>query len=209
MPGPTFTEEQSQWARGLRRIAGIDEAGRGPLAGPVVAAAVILPVGFRRNWLSQVADSKLLTASRREFLYGQMNAASLPVGVGVIDSQTIDLVGIAKATRLAMKMAVKQIQPAPEFLLIDYFKLLEVKLPQKGVPDGDSLCISIACASIIAKVTRDRLMVDYDRTYPGYGFADHKGYGTAAHLECLRRLGACPIHRCSFKPVRDVCGVEA
>ena len=209
MPGPTFAEEQSQWARGLRRIAGIDEAGRGPLAGPVVAAAVILPVGFRQNWLSQVADSKLLTASRREFLYGQMTAASLPIGVGVIDSQTIDVVGIAKATRLAMKMAVKQIQPAPEFLLIDYFKLPEVRLPQKGVPDGDSLCISIACASIIAKVTRDRLMVDYDRTYPGYGFADHKGYGTAAHLECLRRLGACPIHRCSFQPVRDVCGVEA
>lgn len=206
MPEPTFSEERVQWARGLIRIAGIDEAGRGPLAGPVVAAAVILPVELRRDWLFRVADSKLLTASRREFLYEKLTASVLTFGVGVIDSQTIDIVGIAKATRLAMKTAVKQLQPVPEFLLIDYFKLPEVRLPQKGVTDGDSLCISIACASIIAKVTRDRLMVEFDRVYPGYGFADHKGYGTEAHLECLRRLGACPIHRRSFQPVREVCG---
>lgn len=206
MRGPTFTEERAQWARGLHRIAGIDEAGRGPLAGPVVAAAIMLPLKFRRDWLSQVADSKLLTASRRDYLYGRLTVAAVSFGVGVIDSRTIDVVGIAKATRLAMKTAVRQLQPTPEFLLIDYFKLPEVRLPQKGVVDGDSLCISIACASIIAKVTRDRLMVDFDRTYPGYGFANHKGYGTAQHLECLRRLGACPIHRRSFQPVKDVCG---
>lgn len=206
MPEPTFSEERIQWARGLSRIAGIDEAGRGPLAGPVVAAVVVLPVEFHKDWLSRVADSKLLTVSRRKYLYEKLITAALAYGIGVVDSQTIDIVGIAKATRLAMKAAVKQIEPAPEFLLIDYFKLPEVRLPQKGVTDGDSLCISIACASIIAKVTRDRLMVEFDRVYPGYGFANHKGYGTEAHLECLRRLGACPIHRRSFQPVREVCG---
>ncbi len=203
---PTFTEEQTQWTRGFRHIAGIDEAGRGPLAGPVVAAAVILPVGFQSDWLHLVADSKTLTASRREFLYDCLYETAVGVGVGVIDVQTIDMVGIAKATRLAMKMAVKQLVPAPDYLLIDYFRLPEVRMPQKGVTDGDSLCISIASASIIAKVTRDRLMVEFDRTYPGYQFAHHKGYGTRGHLECLQRLGASPIHRCSFQPVRDVCG---
>jgi len=206
VPGPTFSEERVQWARGLSRVAGIDEAGRGPLAGPVVAAAVIMPVEFRRGWLSLVADSKVITATRREYLYDKLTASALAFGVGVIDSKTIDMVGIAKATRLAMKDAVKQLQPAPEFLLIDYFKLPEVRLPQRGVTDGDSLCISIACASIIAKVSRDRLMVEFDRLYPGYGFADHKGYGTEAHLECLRKLGASPIHRRSFQPVKEVCG---
>jgi len=203
---PTFVEEREQWTKGFCHIAGIDEAGRGPLAGPVVAAAVILPIGLQSDWLHLVADSKVLTASRREFLYDCLYKAAAGVGVGVIDAQTIDIVGIAKATRLAMKMAVKQLEPAPDYLLIDYFRLPEVRLPQKGVTDGDSLCLSIASASIIAKVTRDRLMVEYDRTYPGYRFGDHKGYGTQGHLECLQRLGASPIHRCSFQPVRDVCG---
>ena len=208
MPEPTFAEERLLWSRGLARVAGIDEAGRGPLAGPVVAAAIILPVEFRSAWLSRVADSKSLTAGRRESLFEKLIAEPICYGVGVIDSHTIDMVGIAKATRLAMKAAVKQLQPAPDFLLIDYFKLPEVRLPQKGVEDGDSLCTSIAAASIIAKVTRDRLMADFDAQYPGYGFAEHKGYGTEAHLECLRRLGACPIHRRSFQPVRDVSGEE-
>ena len=206
MTMPTFSEEQTQWTKGFRHIAGIDEAGRGPLAGPVVAAAVILPIGFQSDWLHLVADSKVLTASRREFLYDCLYKAAVGVGVGVIDARTIDIVGIAKATRLAMKMAVKQLEPAPDYLLIDYFRLPEVRLPQKGVTDGDSLCLSIASASIIAKVTRDHLMLEFDRTYPGYQFANHKGYGTKEHLECLWHLGASPIHRCSFQPVRDVCG---
>lgn len=202
---PDYSEERVQWIKGLRFIAGIDEAGRGPLAGPVVAAAVILPVEFQSEWLHLVADSKIVTALRREFLYHQLYQTAVSIGVGVVDVPTIDMVGIARASRLAMKMAVKQLEPAPDYLLVDYFKLPEVRLPQKGVTDGDSLCVSIASASIIAKVTRDRLMLEYDRQYPGYRFADHKGYGTKGHLERLKLLGACPIHRRSFQPVLDVC----
>jgi ribonuclease HII len=205
---PTFTEERAKWAQGFSRIAGVDEAGRGPLAGPVVAAAVILPGELKTNWKGQVADSKFLTAARREYLYARLREVAAGVGVGVIDSVTIDMVGIAKATRLAMKAAVRQIDPPPDFLLIDFFKLPEVKLPQKGVLDGDTLCFSIACASIIAKVTRDRLMIELDVVYPGYGFAGHKGYSTRGHMDCLKRLGACPIHRRSFQPVRDICMAE-
>jgi ribonuclease HII len=118
--------------------------------------------------------------------------------------QLIDSQGIAKATRLAMKQAVEQLSPAPQSLLIDYFRLPEISLPQKGITNGDDLCFSIACASIIAKVARDRLMVEFDRLYPGYGLAQHKGYGTRQHFACLSRLGACPIHRRSFRPVREV-----
>jgi ribonuclease HII len=206
---PDFSEERARWTKGFHFIAGIDEAGRGPLAGPVVAAAVILPVEFQSDWLHLVADSKVLTATRRELLYDRLYKEAVSVGVGVINVTTIDMVGIAKATRLAMKMAVKQLEPAPEYLLVDYFRLPEVRLPQKGVLNGDSICVSIASASIVAKVTRDRLMVAYDKKYPGYRFADHKGYGTRGHLECLKLLGACPIHRRSFQPVMDVCsGVE-
>jgi ribonuclease HII len=202
---PDFSEERARWTKGFHFVAGIDEAGRGPLAGPVVAAAVILPVEFQSDWLHLVADSKVLTATRRELLYDRLYKEAVSVGVGVINVTTIDMVGIAKATRLAMKMAVKQLEPAPEYLLVDYFRLPEVRLPQKGVLNGDSICVSIASASIVAKVTRDRLMVKYDKKYPGYRFADHKGYGTRGHLECLKLLGACPIHRRSFQPVMDVC----
>ncbi len=209
MNTPTLNEEQAQWKRGYQFIAGVDEAGRGPLAGPVVAAAVILPQEQKdKKWFKMIADSKVLTAPRREFLFECLNRDAITVGVGVIDAATIDVVGIAKATRLAMQTAVKQLNPAPDYLLIDYFRLPEVKLPQKGVLEGDSLCFSIAAASIVAKVTRDRLMVDLDKMYPGYYFSDHKGYSTEKHLACLRRLGASPIHRHSFQPVRDVCGDE-
>ena len=209
MNTPTLNEEQAQWKRGYQFIAGVDEAGRGPLAGPVVAAAVILSQEQKnKKWFKMIADSKALTAPRREFLFEYLNRDAITVGVGVIDAVTIDMVGIAKATRLAMQTAVKQLNPQPDYLLIDYFRLPEVKLPQKGVLDGDSLCFSIAAASIVAKVTRDRLMVDLDKMYPGYFFSDHKGYSTEKHLECLKRLGASPIHRHSFQPVRDVCGDE-
>ena len=207
MTSPNFTEELVLWARGRRRIAGVDEAGRGPLAGPVVAAAVVLPMGFSSDWTHLVADSKLLTAPRRELLFDRLCEAAVAWGTGVVDSYTIDALGIAKATRLAMKAAIDQIQPAPDYLLIDYFRLPEAKLPQKGVPDGDTICFSIASASIIAKVTRDRLMCELDGIYPGYGFAAHKGYATRRHLDCLRRLGPCAIHRRSFAPVREAFGL--
>lgn len=200
---PSFTEEKLFHAQGYRFVAGVDEVGRGALAGPVFAAAVILPRGFRAPWLKLVRDSKLLTPQRREELFTHIQWGAVAVGVGSADCATIDRVGIAPATRLAMKRAIQALDPAADSLLIDYFTLREVDLPQKGVPDGDTLCYSIACASIMAKVTRDRLMMELDRQYPGYLFARHKGYGTEEHVACLRRLGPSPVHRRNFRPVRE------
>ncbi|MBN1368053.1 MAG: ribonuclease HII [Dehalococcoidales bacterium] len=200
----SMAEEKALRLKGYSYIAGIDEVGRGPLAGPVVAAAIIVPARIKRApWLNNIRDSKLLSAAQRERLYDQIQDMAVSFGVGTISSYTIDIQGIAKATRLAMKQAVEQLSPQPDYLLIDYVKLPEVTLPQKGIVDGDALCFSIACASIIAKVTRDRLMIELDAVYPGYGMANHKGYGTREHLECLHRLGPCPIHRHSFRPVKE------
>lgn len=200
---PTFFEEYSLWAQGCDLIAGVDEVGRGALAGPVVAAAVILPHKLKGAWLKQVRDSKLLTPARREVLSECIREAVVSFGVGVVPCEIINSDGIARATRLAMKRAIDQLSRKPEWLLIDFFKLPEVRLPQTGVIDGDSLCFSIACASIIAKVARDRLMVELDDCYPGYSFAEHKGYGTPEHLACLQRLGPSPIHRLYFQPVAE------
>ena len=201
---PSFTEEKILEAQGYQYIAGIDEAGRGSLAGPVVAAAAILPCHIDTPWLNQVKDSKQLSPARRESLFHHIQEAAISIGVGVAQHEVIDAEGIIKATRLAMKRAIGQLWPPPEFLLIDYMRLPEVPLPQKGITNGDSLCFSIACASIMAKVSRDHLMVELDRIYPNYGLAQHKGYGTEGHLACLRRLGPTPIHRQSFKPVKDL-----
>jgi ribonuclease HII len=198
---PTFAEEMALQTKGIRLVAGIDEAGRGPLAGPVVAAAVMLPLDAEPPWLGRVRDSKELARPVREELFVLIHEAALAVAVGVVDVETIDRDGIAPATRLAMKRAIEQLDPAPESLLIDYFTLPEVPLPQKGITYGDSVCMSIACASIVAKLTRDRLMVGYDGQFPGYGFRRNKGYGTPEHLACLDRLGPCPMHRRSFRPV--------
>ena len=201
---PSLEEEKLFQAQGYHHVAGIDEVGRGPLAGPVVAAAVILPHNIDLPWLQLVRDSKQLTPPRREFLFHHIHEVAVGIGIGMAGSEVIDSQGIIVATRLAMKLAIDQLQPPPESLLIDHMSLPEVKLPQKGITKGDSCCLSIACASIIAKVTRDRLMVELDETYPGYRFAAHKGYGTREHLACLHRLGPSPIHRRSFKPVRDM-----
>jgi ribonuclease HII len=201
---PTLVEERMLAARGYLRVAGIDEAGRGPLAGPVVAAAVILPPDFNAPWLRRVRDSKQLNSTTREFLYRHICKAALSFGVGSCDSLTIDEFGIVVATRLAMVQAVGQLQPPAESLLIDYMSLPEVRLPQKAITHGDGLCLSIACASIVAKVTRDHLMVEFDEVYPGYGFRNHKGYGTPEHFSCLQKLGPCPIHRRSFQPVKSM-----
>ena len=203
---PTLAQEKVLAAQGYHRIAGVDEVGRGPLAGPVVAAAVVLPPDIDTPWLGLVRDSKVLTGPRRELLYHHIQEAALGVGIGCVESTVIDAQGIVPATRMAMRLAIEQLQPPPESVLIDYMTLPEVSLPQKGITRGDSLCLSIACASIIAKVTRDRMMVELDRIYRGYGFRRHKGYGTREHLVCLRRLGPCPIHRRSFRPLRDVVG---
>ena len=201
---PSFTEEKRFEAQGYQLIAGIDESGRGSLAGPVVAAAVILPGNINAPWLDQIKDSKMLSPVKREFLFPHIYEMAISVGTGVVHHEVIDAWGIVKATRLAMKLAIDQLSPSPECLLIDYMLLPEVPLPQKGITDGDRLCFSIACASIVAKVARDRLMIEMDKIYAGYGLAQHKGYGTEEHLSCLCRLGPSLIHRRSFHPVRDI-----
>ena len=199
---PTFIEEERLRVQGYRLIAGVDEVGRGPLAGPVVAAAVILPYDGKPSWIRLVRDSKQLTPSQRESILNCMMESGVALGVGVVSHEVIDERGIAPATRLAMRHAIEQVSIRPEFLLIDYVRLPDVRIPQKSIVNGDSLCLSIAAASIVAKVTRDRLMVELDSQFPGYGLAQHKGYGTREHLEALRKLGPCPIHRKTFEPVR-------
>jgi ribonuclease HII len=201
---PSFTEEMILESRGCRCIAGIDEAGRGALAGPVVAAAVVLPCGTDIPFIDRVQDSKKLTPRQRESLYDCIRETAVSYGIGLIEYDIIDKVGILEATRMAMKMAVSNLSPAADALLIDYVKLPDIPLPQKGITHGDDLCYSIAWASIIAKVYRDRLMVKLDSEYSGYGLAKHKGYGTRLHLESLRQLGPSPIHRMSFYPVTQL-----
>ena len=204
---PSLVEERKLEAQGYRLIAGIDEVGRGALAGPVTAAAIILPRHLRKPWLNQVKDSKQLSPTKRELLFHHLHEVAIGIGIGMVQPEVIDAYGIIKATRLAMKLAIDQLSPPPESLLIDYMSIPEVKLPQQGITNGDGLCLSIACASIIAKVARDRLMIALDTTYPGYGLAHHKGYGTREHIACLHRLGPSPIHRRSFKPVKEIIGV--
>ena len=186
--------------RGYCRIAGIDEAGRGPLAGPVVAAAVVLPDGLL---LPGVNDSKQLTEDMREKLFEVIHREALAVGVGIGDHVLVDSINILQATLSAMRDAVNALSFTPDFLLIDGISSIPMNIPQRTVKKGDSLSLSIAAASIIAKVTRDRMMVDYDAQYPGYGFASHKGYGAATHLAAIAALGPCPIHRKSFSGVKE------
>jgi len=201
---PSFAEEKMLGVQGYRLIAGVDEVGRGALAGPVVAAAVILPGKISADWRDEVRESKQLTPAKRELLSRHIQEIAISTGIGMSSHEVIDAQGIIKATRLAMKQAIDQLSPLPQCLLIDYMHLPEMPLPQKGITGGDGLCFSIACASIVAKVARDRLMVELDRIYSGYGLARHKGYGTKGHLAGLHRLGPSPIHRRTFKPVKDL-----
>jgi ribonuclease HII len=201
---PSFVEERRLARQGCRSIAGVDEVGRGALAGPVVAAAVTLPHPLQAFWLDQVRDSKLLTPNRRQYLFHHISEAAITIGVGVVSNEIVDAGGIVGATRLAMKLAIGKLSPSPDTLLIDYLLLPEVPLPQKAIVNGDSLCFSIACASIIAKVSRDHLMIELEAIYCGYGLKQHKGYCTQMHLASLKRLGPSPIHRRSFRPVKEV-----
>ncbi len=196
----TLLFEKTANSNGFVFVAGIDEAGRGPLAGPVMAAAVILPIGLS---IKGVDDSKKLSSDKREKLFKIIMFEALSVGVGLISPAEIDKINILQATRRAMLAAVKQLSQQPDYLLIDGISTIESTVPQKTIKKGDSLSLSIAAASIIAKVTRDRLMIEMDTKYPGYGFAGHKGYGSAAHLDAIRRLGPSPIHRLTFGGVKE------
>ena len=199
-PLDTLMFEKLAYSNGFTHVAGIDEAGRGPLAGPVMAAAVILPAGLS---ISGVDDSKKLTPDKRETLFEIIMVQALAVGVGIMSPAEVDRINILQATRRAMLSAVQQLSPQPDFLLIDGISTIESAVPQKTIKKGDSLSLSIAAASIIAKVTRDRHMIKMDAKYPGYGFAGHKGYGSAAHLDAIRRLGPSPIHRLTFGGVKE------
>lgn len=203
---PRLDRERRLWARGHLAVAGLDEAGRGAWAGPVVAAAVILPPHQKNlmGALTGVRDSKLLSPAQRERLEPVVRANALAVGVGLASARFIDAYGIIAATRLAMHMAVHNLGMAPDHLLIDALRLPDLCVPQTALFHGDALVLSIAAASIVAKVYRDRLMVALDQSYPGYGFAAHKGYGTAAHRQALRESGACREHRLSFSPLKQL-----
>jgi len=200
---PSYIEEKVLQAQGIRLIAGVDEVGRGSIAGPVVAAAVILPANIRAPWRGEVRDSKLLGQVKRELLAAHIRKRAISYGIGAVSHRLIDTIGIVRASMLAMKLAIEKLSPAPEYLLIDYLRLPAVPLPQKGIVDGDCKCFSIACASIVAKVARDEMMTRLDRLYSGYCWAENKGYCTEEHVAGLSRLGPSPIHRRTFEPVTE------
>ena len=193
-----FFHENFLWAKGFERIAGVDEVGVGALAGPVIAAAVILPKGVQVESLN---DSKLLSPRRRTALFPKIRKAALAVGVGRASPREVDRLNVYWAAILAMRRAVKRLSLAPQFVLVDARRIPDLEMPQQAIIKGDALSHSIAAASVVAKVTRDRLMARYEKKYPFYGFAGHKGYGTAAHRAAIRRHGTLSIHRKSFRLV--------
>ena len=193
--------EKECYARGMELIAGVDEVGRGPLAGPVVAAAVILSKACKIPGLN---DSKKIPKSKHKEIYEAVLQNAIAIGIGIKDNHVIDQVNIYEATKLAMMEAIGQLEPQPQHLLIDAMKL-DLPIPQTSIIKGDANSLSIAAASIVAKVTRDQMMEEFDREYPGYDFAQNAGYGTAKHLAGLDKLGVTPIHRRSFEPVKSMC----
>ena len=199
---PTYDEEAALLEDGYSVIAGVDEAGRGSLAGPVVAGAAVLPAHPGGDWIAGIRDSKLLTQRQREGALQRMCDAPIAMASGTASSGEIDSIGIIGATRAAMTRAINALPVRPDFLLLDAILLPDLDIPQNSIIKGDAKCLSIAAASIVAKVTRDSIMRDLDYEYPGYGFAQHKGYATRQHLDCLENLDACPIHRRTFAPVR-------
>ena len=192
--------ERNARDNGFAAVAGVDEAGRGPLAGPVVAAAVVLPQGFDATGVN---DSKKLTPLQRDRIYASINDHALDVGVGIVDAEDIDRINILQASLLAMKRAVKRLHPSPDYLLIDGPYQVDVNISQEGIKKGDAKSVSIAAASIVAKVTRDQIMEELDRQYPRFGFGRHKGYPTRAHKEAIAKYGSCPVHRRTFKGVKE------
>ena len=197
-----YDEEEALLNRGFSYVAGIDEVGRGPLAGPVVAGVVILPPRPQGVWLDGIRDSKAMTAAQRDRSYDAILENAWASATGQASALEIDEIGIVPATTLAMRRALDALALMPQFLLIDAFPLPDVDIPQKAIVKGDALSLSIAAASVVAKVTRDRIMAELDREYPEYGFAGHKGYGSAEHIRRIETLGPCPVHRYSFAPIR-------
>ncbi len=194
---PMLEVEQFFWDRGMIHVAGVDEAGRGPLAGPVVAASVIFRSG---EMIEEVDDSKKLSEQKREGLFEEIRKMAVGMGISVVDAATIDRLNILQASVLAMRQAVEAMTVKPDIILADGNSFRHETMKYENIIDGDAKCFSIAAASIVAKVTRDRLMLQYDEQYPGYGFSQHKGYATKEHLDAIKSLGMCEIHRRSFKP---------
>ena len=202
MTRPNFNEEKILWQKGFKFVAGLDEAGRGPLAGPVVAAGVLLNLNVKKL-LKGINDSKKLSKKKREYFYNILtNNKDIKWGIGIISEKVIDKVNILEATKLAMQEAVKGLKP--DFLVLDGNFKIKSLIPQKSIIKGDQKVISISAASIIAKVTRDKIMAEMHKKYPQYGFDKHKGYGTELHIEMLKKFGSCPIHRKSFAPVSEL-----
>ena len=199
-----LTYEKELYAQGIQLIAGVDEVGRGPLAGPVVAAAVILPINCKIPGLN---DSKKIPKSKHQAIYQAVLDQAISVGIGVKDNHVIDQVNIYEATKLAMLEAIHELEPQPQHLLIDAMKL-DLPISQTSIIKGDANSLSIAAASIVAKVTRDQMMAAYDQEYPGYDFAQNAGYGTTKHLEGLEKQGVSPIHRRSFEPIKSMTDVD-
>jgi ribonuclease HII len=204
-----FRYEVELLERGITRIAGVDEAGRGPLAGPVFAAAVIFPVEWILRGLPaplrKVNDCKQVSAAAREMFYHELTSRpEIHFGIAQADARLIDEINILQATHHAMNLALEQLRPPPDHALVDGLPVKTLRFRHTAIVSGDELSYSVAAASILAKVSRDRLMVEFDRQFPGYGFAAHKGYGTEEHLAALKERGACPIHRQSFAPLRPV-----
>lgn len=202
-----FEFERALWSRGAARVAGVDEAGRGPLAGPVVAAAAILPANWAQSGLPReldgLNDSKQLTETQREKFFSFLTACGeIEFAIAQVEAPQIDVINILRATHRAMNDALAKLKPAPEHVLVDGLPVKTISLPQTAIVKGDAKSFSIAAASVLAKVTRDRLMLEFHVRWPIYGFAEHKGYGTPQHLAAIAAHGACPIHRRSFAPLK-------
>jgi len=204
-PNEMLNYEKELYAKGIELIGGVDEAGRGPLVGPVVAACVILPKNYSLEGLN---DSKQLTEKKRDKYYDIIMKDAISVGIGVVDAKTIDEINILEASRLAMKLAIDNMKIKPEYVLSDAMKLTNIDIPYKDIIHGDALSLSIAAGSVIAKVTRDRMMYELDKKYPEYGFAKHKGYPTKYHMEILKKYGPLENYRFTYKPVSDLINKE-